>query len=107
MGWETGALGFPVTDETGTPAGTGRFNHFSSNARPANVDGSIYWTPATAAHEVHGAIRAKWIAIGAERSCLGYPVSDVVRTATGQQSTFQHGAITLDARTGRATSSCP
>jgi len=39
-------LGFPTTDETVTPDGRGRFNHFEG--------GSIYWTPETDAHEVHG-----------------------------------------------------
>lgn len=49
LGGEEGFLGFPLTDETGTPDGDGRFNHFEG--------GSIYWTPQTGAHEVHGAIR--------------------------------------------------
>ncbi len=31
LGWERGVLGYPVTDETGTPDHVGRFNHFSSN----------------------------------------------------------------------------
>ena len=44
-----GFLHYPVTDETGTPDGVGRFNHFEG--------GSIYWTPGTGAKEVHGAIR--------------------------------------------------
>ena len=34
LGAEEGFLGFPVTDETGTPDGRGRFNHFEG--------GSIY-----------------------------------------------------------------
>src|SRR5207302_222483 len=29
MGWERSVLGYPVTDENGTPDGVGRFNHFS------------------------------------------------------------------------------
>src|SRR5947208_1744941 len=61
-------LGYPVTDELGTPDGRGRFNHFEG--------GSIYWAPETGAHEVHGAIRDKWASIGWERSRLGYPISD-------------------------------
>src|SRR5437879_7890732 len=48
LGWERSFLGYPVTDETGTPDGVGRYNHFQG--------GSIYWTPGTGAHEVHGAI---------------------------------------------------
>ena len=64
-------LGYPVTDETGTPDGVGRFNHFSNS-------GSVYWTPGTGAWSIHGAIRARWASMGWERSCLGYPVSDDV-----------------------------
>ena len=52
LGWERSFLGYPLTDETATPDGVGRYNHFQG--------GSIYWTPATGAHEVHGAIRGQW-----------------------------------------------
>ena len=99
MGWERSVLGYPVTDETGTPDGIGRFNHFSKAS-------SIYWTPATGAHEVHGAIRAKWASMGWERSCLGYSVSDELAISGGRQSNFQHGFITWNATTGVTRSSC-
>ena len=68
LGGPTSLLGYPLTDETATPDGTGRFNHFTG--------GSIYWTPATGAHEVHGAIREQWAAMGWERSVAGYPTTD-------------------------------
>jgi uncharacterized protein with LGFP repeats len=62
MGWERSFLGYPVTDETGTPDGIGRFNHFSNAA-------SIYWTPSTGAWSIHGAIRDKWASLaGSEAS---------------------------------------
>jgi len=72
LGREGSFLGFPVTDETGTPDGHGRYNHFQG--------GSIYWTPQTGAQEVHGLIRAKWAALGWERSFLGYPLTDETST---------------------------
>ena len=59
LGWERSFLGYPLTDETATPDGIGRYNHFQG--------GSIYWSPATGAWEVHGAIRAKYSALGWER----------------------------------------
>jgi uncharacterized protein with LGFP repeats len=99
MGWENSVVGFPTTDESGTPDGIGRFNHFS-------LGGSVYWTPATQAHEVHGAIRDKWASLGWERSCLGYPVSDELAITGGRQSNFQQGVITFDATSLQATSSC-
>ena len=69
LGAESSFLGYPTTDESGTPDGVGRFNHFQA--------GSIYWTPSTGAHEVHGLIRDYWAANGWERNAaLGYPITD-------------------------------
>jgi hypothetical protein len=99
LGWERSFLGYPVTDETGTPDGVGRFNHFSNS-------GSIYWTPSTRAWSIHGAIRAKWASMGWERSCLGYPVSDEFGDSQTRQSNFQRGVITFSFRSGQASSSC-
>ena len=78
-------IGYPTTDETGCPDGVGRFNHFEH--------GSIYWTPETGAHEVHGAIRDKWAELGWERSKLRYPVTDEHDIPGGRASNFQGGEI--------------
>jgi non-reducing end alpha-L-arabinofuranosidase len=86
------AMGAPTTDETGTPDGIGRFNHFTNDA-------SIYWTPSTGAQWVHGAIRDKWSSLGWERSQLGYPTSDEFAVSGGRQNTFQHGTITWFSKT--------
>jgi len=87
LGAEHGFLGFPLTDELTTPDGIGRYNHFQG--------GSIYWTPDTGAHEVHGAIRQAWADKGWERSVLGYPISDEEDApGGGRQSRFQGGRIT-------------
>jgi hypothetical protein len=90
LGGIAGFLSYPTTDETRTPDGIGRFNHFQ--------DGSIYWTPATGAHEVHGIIRDKWAALGWERSYLRYPITDVMSIPNGQGtiSNFQRGHIHTD-----------
>jgi len=88
-----GLLGLPTTDETGTPDGFGRFNHF--------VGGSIYWTPNTGPMMVRGAIRDLWASQGWERGALGYPVIDQHRFRTFSPSTdpvtlwnlFENGAI--------------
>ncbi|HZQ48558.1 MAG TPA: hypothetical protein VFC07_16190, partial [Verrucomicrobiae bacterium] len=106
LGWETSILGYPVTDETGTPDGVGRFNHFE-NPRINNQAGSIYWTPSTGSWEVHGPIRTYWANAGWERSSLGYPTSDQF-TVSGStnlvRNNFQHGTITLNTTTGVVTS---
>jgi len=89
LGWEAGPTGYPTTDERTTPDGVGRYNHFTGG------DGaSIYWTPATGAQLVHGAIRDRWASMGWERSSLGYPVSDEYAVPGGRRSNFQHGSIT-------------
>jgi uncharacterized protein with LGFP repeats len=73
---ESGFLGYPTTDELGTTDGVGRYNNFASG-------GSIYWSPSSGAHEVHGAIKSKWVALGAEHSLLGYPATDELLTLDG------------------------
>jgi uncharacterized protein with LGFP repeats len=85
LGGVGGFLGAPLTNETPTPDGVGRFNHF--------VGGSIYWTPALGPHEVHGQIRNKWESLGWERSFLGYPISDEMGDDRGRFSNFQGGTI--------------
>ena len=73
----TQSLGFPVTDETGTPDGVGRYNHFNA------ADGaSVYWSPDSGAHAVRGAIRARWAAMGWENG-PGYPTTDESTTPDG------------------------
>ncbi|MCY0903511.1 glycoside hydrolase family 3 N-terminal domain-containing protein [Arthrobacter sp. H14-L1] len=78
LGWERGPIGYPVSDETGSPDGVGRYNNFDGG-----IGGSIYWTPATGAWSVQGAIRAHWGALGWERGVLGYPVSDETGSPDG------------------------
>lgn len=89
-------MGYPVTDETPTPDGVGRYNHF--------IGGSVYWTPATGAHEVHGPIRAKWASMGWETSALGYPTSEVYPVSDGFRTDFQGGSLLKSAVTGLVTS---
>lgn len=91
--WEAGPLGYPVTDELRAPDGVGRYSHFER--------GSAYWSPPTGAHEVYGAIRDTWSALGWERSRLGYPTSGEYSVPGGRAGDFQHGRIVWDAATGR------
>jgi hypothetical protein len=81
-----------VTDETGTPDRIGAYNHFQG--------GSVYSTPSTGAHEVHGSIRARWAASGWERGPLGYPITDEYSVNAGRQSDFQRGFLRWTAATG-------
>lgn len=101
MGSETGALGYPVTDETATPDGKGRFNHFQF--------GSLYWHPGTGAHDVQGLIRSRWAMFGWEKGFLGYPVSNQISDAPGVvKSRFQGGWISWDQSSGEVRAvRCP
>lgn len=86
IGWEK-SIGYPVTDETSTPDGIGRYNHFER--------GSVYWSPVTGAHEIYGAIRDKWSSMGWEKSQLGYPTSGEQwnNDKTRRFNVFQKGTI--------------
>jgi len=98
LGWERSFLGYPLTDETPTPDGVGRYNHFQG--------GSIYCTPDTGAHEVHGEIRNKWAELGWERSDLRYPTSDEapMPDGSGRFNDFQGGSIRWHPDTGAEVS---
>src|SRR5437762_11855600 len=56
LGGPYGFLGQPLTPEYVAPDRIGHYEHFQG--------GSIYWSPATAAHEIHGAIRDEWAHLG-------------------------------------------
>uniref|UniRef100_UPI00403C0465 LGFP repeat-containing protein n=1 Tax=Streptomyces hayashii TaxID=2839966 RepID=UPI00403C0465 len=94
LGFEKSILKLPLNDETRTPNKPGAFNHFQG--------GSIYWSPTTGAHEIHGAIRDKWAAMGWENSALGFPTTDETRTPNkpGAFNHFQGGSIYWSPTTG-------
>ena len=70
-------FGYPFTDETGTPHGRARFNHFREF--PSGAEKSIYWTPQNKAHELVGVIRQSWIGYRGKVQ-LGYPTSGEMLT---------------------------
>ncbi|MBB2902218.1 uncharacterized protein with LGFP repeats [Kineococcus radiotolerans] len=94
LGWENG-LGFPTTGDRRTPTEPGAYTHFEG--------GSVYWSPATGAHAVRGALRETWAATGWENGPLGFPVADERPVPGGLRLDFQGGSLTWDA-TRRTTS---
>ncbi|MDP9406690.1 MAG: hypothetical protein M3P95_02040 [Actinomycetota bacterium] len=93
QGWETGRLGYPVTSENRTPTRQGAYNHFQG--------GSVYWSPATGAHIVEGAIRDAWARQGWEAGSLGFPISGEYTIQGGARiSQFQGGFIEWTPGTG-------
>jgi hypothetical protein len=96
-------FGYPVTDEMTCPDRVGRFNRFRALHVAGTPDCSIYWTPASGAHEIYGAIREKWASTGWERGPLGYPVEpEHDQAGGGRTQGFQRGVITWTARDGAA-----
>jgi uncharacterized protein with LGFP repeats len=81
LGGAAGFLGEPFD------AGAGSAEMDTSNGKGRCRDfqrGSIVWSPATGAHEVHGRIRDKWAALGGERGFLGFPLTDESPTLDGR-----------------------
>ncbi|MDQ1663722.1 MAG: hypothetical protein QOJ68_3702, partial [Blastococcus sp.] len=87
-------LGMQTTAPTLTADGSGGVGQYQN--------GALYYSKATGARVVSGAIRTLWSSLGAERGTLGYPTSDVTTAADGQGSyaTFQRGAIFWSLATG-------
>lgn len=96
LGGAKGFLGAAQTGVTPCPDGIGFYQHFAG--------GSVYWSPSSGAHEVHGLIRQKWSALGWERSFLGYPTTDesVGRDARheGRYNHFTGGSVFWHPTTG-------
>lgn len=86
LGGASGFLGSAQTAEQTCPDGVGHYIHYAG--------GSIYWSPATGAHVIYGAIRDKWAALGWECcATLGYPSTDETDApGGGRYNNFEHGS---------------
>jgi uncharacterized protein with LGFP repeats len=95
LGWESGPLGFPKSNEIGPIRDGGRFNQFET--------GNIYWSPVSGAWSMpYGPIFDAWGSVGYEGGRLGYPTSDQFDIdGGGKQQNFQFGIITV--KDGKAT----
>ena len=90
LGYESGTLRYPTTDEIVLGTTTSRRQEFQG--------GSIYFSFATGAHAIYGLIRQQWISLGAENSYLGFPVTDEQNTSRysqfgTRQNKFQAGWV--------------
>ena len=101
LGWETGYLGYPTTDERKTPDTVGRHHTFRG--------GSIYWTPGTGAQAVHPLILKEWGRHKCELGFLGYPIESTLKSGSKNLANkFQGGEIRLSATSKTAdTSTAP
>ena len=91
-------FGFPMTNESSVMLNgkeIGRYNNFENG-------GSIYWSGASGAWDVYGAIKAEWDTLGGAVGPLGFPTSGETDTplahapgpdAGGRYNNFQNGVI--------------
>ncbi|MGY2084927.1 LGFP repeat-containing protein [Blastococcus sp. SYSU DS0539] len=86
----------------GAPAGAPRCGLSGGGCVQSFAHGAIYWTPATGAHPVRGAVLDAWAARRWEAGVLGYPISDEMPAARGdgRVQLFQGGAILWTPSTG-------
>jgi uncharacterized protein with LGFP repeats len=85
LGFENGALGYPVGAPTCGTKDNGCYQNFQN--------GAISWTSATGAWETYGDIRALWTSLGWESSVVGYPTAAPVTENGGTHQAFQNGII--------------
>lgn len=97
-GWENGRHGYPTSDEIGPLRNGGYGQHFSNGS-------SIYWSQATGARSVFGALREAYGNQGWEGGRLGYPTSDEYSVDGGAsiRQNFQGGSLTYTFATGKVS----
>jgi uncharacterized protein with LGFP repeats len=95
MGGMNSELGAPTSPES-QGAGATRYVIFEK--------GAMYWSPASGAQPVTGAIYAAWGALGYEHSALGLPTSAEIQEPRWVVQNFQHGTLNFDRGNGAVAS---
>ncbi|WBQ04089.1 N-acetylmuramoyl-L-alanine amidase [Kribbella sp. CA-293567] len=85
-----GLLGLPTTEY--------RVGRVSGSKVQNFQNGGLYWSKRTAMRPVAGMIHRKYAALGAERSRLGLPTTDMYPVKGGLRQKFQRGALTFNSR---------
>jgi uncharacterized protein with LGFP repeats len=94
LGAESGPAGYPVGGEESVGDGRGSVQGFQR--------ASVYWSAATNAQLVWGAVRSIWLASGGPSGPLGYPTAGETDTPNrnGRMQSFEHGTVYWSAATG-------
>jgi uncharacterized protein with LGFP repeats len=87
MGGMKGHLGAPTSPET-PGDGASRYVTFDK--------GAIYWSAASGAAPVSGALYNAWATLGFERGALGLPTSAEIQEPEWIVQNFQHGTLNLN-----------
>jgi uncharacterized protein with LGFP repeats len=95
-------LGFPTIDEGPGRAPESRNTTFSAPDKPV-----IFWTPATGARVVRGAINAAWDKLGGSSGPLGVPAEDEVYRGDVVTQKFTGGELSWDLKTKAFTTVPP
>lgn len=98
LGWETGDLGYPTTDEECGLYNGGCWQGFGT-ASNTTISRRIYWSGATGAHDIlHAGILEQYVAQGVQNGALRYPTSNpqIVQGSnpTRYAQQFQGGTLT-------------
>lgn len=84
-GAQNGYLGYPISEEL-LGEGGGAYRKFEN--------GYIYWKSGIGAYTTYGSIGRTYVSMGAERSRLGYPVSEERSSGDGgRYQEFENGSI--------------
>jgi stage II sporulation protein D len=96
LGGNTSILGLPTSGVTNDSVYPGQRAYF--------LGGRMFWSSAGGAHELHGLVLTRYMALGQQTSSLGYPTTDIVVVdADHQKATFQNGTITCTISTSTCT----
>ncbi len=88
LGYATSSVGFPLAGERVGRDGRGVGQVFAA--------GQLWALNGGTAYVLTGAVLQQWLADGAETSHWGYPLSDVVRDASGtEQASFEGGTLSV------------
>jgi uncharacterized protein with LGFP repeats len=87
MGGMNSAIGSPTSPES-PGYGASRYVTFDK--------GAIYWSPASGAAPVSGALYNAWATLGFERGALGLPTSGAIQEPEWVVQNFQHGTLNLN-----------
>ena len=95
-GAENSVLGYPTMDTRCGLRNGGCGQHFTG--------GTMYWSPATGVSVVGVSVRARYLALGAEKSLLGYPIGHTTCALKGGGcgQHFQGGSLFATSRTATA-----
>jgi uncharacterized protein with LGFP repeats len=94
MGGMNSALGVPTSPEA-SGEDAARYATFEK--------GAVYWSPASGAEPVTGAIYKAWGSLGFERGALGLPTSAEIQEPQWIVQNFQHGTLNFDREKGTVT----